>query len=153
MLNVRVCLAASGRGTPSTVSFNLRRMESFRRRKKAKNNTTACPSAGPAKTRSGDGAASSRRSCPLRALRSETVALIPFACLQAEMNGKHRKVSSQPSSCSQNTESSSTTPEPTNESSDNEGEGPLPPPSHTHTGTLKTIKLLNDAVSFSSEQV
>ncbi|XP_003967441.1 oxysterol-binding protein-related protein 5 [Takifugu rubripes] len=40
---------------------------------------------------------------------------------KAEMNGKHRKVSSQPSSCSQNTESSSTTPEPTNESSDNEG--------------------------------
>ncbi|CAG01146.1 unnamed protein product, partial [Tetraodon nigroviridis] len=42
---------------------------------------------------------------------------------KAEMNGKRRKVSSQPSSCSQNTESSSTTPEPTNESSDNEGEG------------------------------
>ncbi|XP_056137383.1 oxysterol-binding protein-related protein 5 [Lampris incognitus] len=39
---------------------------------------------------------------------------------KAEMNGKHRKVSSQPSSCSQNTESSSTTPEPTHESSDNE---------------------------------
>uniref|UniRef100_A0A669DJ21 Oxysterol-binding protein n=1 Tax=Oreochromis niloticus TaxID=8128 RepID=A0A669DJ21_ORENI len=35
---------------------------------------------------------------------------------------KHRKASSQPSSCSQNTESSSTTPEPTHESSDNEGE-------------------------------
>uniref|UniRef100_A0AAQ5YX52 Oxysterol-binding protein n=1 Tax=Amphiprion ocellaris TaxID=80972 RepID=A0AAQ5YX52_AMPOC len=34
---------------------------------------------------------------------------------------KHRKASSQPSSCSQNTESSSTTPEPTHESSDNEG--------------------------------
>uniref|UniRef100_A0A673BC88 Oxysterol-binding protein n=1 Tax=Sphaeramia orbicularis TaxID=375764 RepID=A0A673BC88_9TELE len=33
-----------------------------------------------------------------------------------------RKASSQPSSCSQNTESSSTTPEPTHESSDNEGE-------------------------------
>lgn len=34
--------------------------------------------------------------------------------------GKRRKASSQPSSCSQNTESSSTTPEPTHESSDNE---------------------------------
>ncbi|MEQ2189266.1 hypothetical protein GOODEAATRI_023443, partial [Goodea atripinnis] len=41
----------------------------------------------------------------------------------AEVNGKHRKASSQPSTCSQNTESSSTTPEPTHESSDNEGEG------------------------------
>ncbi|XP_077938913.1 oxysterol-binding protein-related protein 5 isoform X1 [Gasterosteus aculeatus] len=40
---------------------------------------------------------------------------------KAEMNGKRRKASSQPSSCSQNTESSSTTPEPTHESSDNEG--------------------------------
>uniref|UniRef100_A0A4W6EQU3 Oxysterol-binding protein n=1 Tax=Lates calcarifer TaxID=8187 RepID=A0A4W6EQU3_LATCA len=40
---------------------------------------------------------------------------------KAEVNGKHRKASSQPSSCSQNTESSSTTPEPTHESSDNEG--------------------------------
>ncbi|XP_034444188.1 oxysterol-binding protein-related protein 5 isoform X1 [Hippoglossus hippoglossus] len=40
---------------------------------------------------------------------------------KAEVNGKHRKASSQPSSCSQNTESSSTTPEPTQESSDNEG--------------------------------
>uniref|UniRef100_A0A3B5KUF5 Oxysterol-binding protein n=1 Tax=Xiphophorus couchianus TaxID=32473 RepID=A0A3B5KUF5_9TELE len=39
---------------------------------------------------------------------------------QAEVNGKHRKASSQPSTCSQNTESSSTTPEPTHESSDNE---------------------------------
>uniref|UniRef100_A0A3Q3X1Q3 Oxysterol-binding protein n=1 Tax=Mola mola TaxID=94237 RepID=A0A3Q3X1Q3_MOLML len=39
---------------------------------------------------------------------------------QAEVNGKRRKASSQPSSCSQNTESSSTTPEPTHESSDNE---------------------------------
>uniref|UniRef100_A0A3Q3JKK1 Oxysterol-binding protein n=1 Tax=Monopterus albus TaxID=43700 RepID=A0A3Q3JKK1_MONAL len=38
-----------------------------------------------------------------------------------EVNRKHRKASSQPSSCSQNTESSSTTPEPTHESSDNEG--------------------------------
>ncbi|XP_061577437.1 oxysterol-binding protein-related protein 5 isoform X2 [Cololabis saira] len=37
------------------------------------------------------------------------------------VSGKHRKASSQPSSCSQNTESSSTTPEPTHESSDNEG--------------------------------
>uniref|UniRef100_A0A8C4GHK5 Oxysterol-binding protein n=1 Tax=Dicentrarchus labrax TaxID=13489 RepID=A0A8C4GHK5_DICLA len=37
------------------------------------------------------------------------------------LNGKRRKASSQPSSCSQNTESSSTTPEPTHESSDNEG--------------------------------
>ncbi|ROL51958.1 Oxysterol-binding protein-related protein 8 [Anabarilius grahami] len=37
------------------------------------------------------------------------------------VNGKHRKSSSQPSSCSQNTESSSTTPEPNHESSDNEG--------------------------------
>uniref|UniRef100_A0A4W5MQC5 Oxysterol-binding protein n=1 Tax=Hucho hucho TaxID=62062 RepID=A0A4W5MQC5_9TELE len=40
---------------------------------------------------------------------------------KAQVNGKHRKGSSQPSSCSQNTESSSTTPEPTHESSDNEG--------------------------------
>uniref|UniRef100_A0A4W4ESI4 Oxysterol-binding protein n=1 Tax=Electrophorus electricus TaxID=8005 RepID=A0A4W4ESI4_ELEEL len=40
----------------------------------------------------------------------------------AQVNGKHRKSSSQPSSCSQNTESSSSsTPEPTHESSDNEG--------------------------------
>ncbi|XP_053741690.1 oxysterol-binding protein-related protein 5 isoform X1 [Synchiropus splendidus] len=39
---------------------------------------------------------------------------------KVELNGKHRKASSQPSSCSQNTESSSTTPEPTHESSDNE---------------------------------
>uniref|UniRef100_A0A8C7Q3K4 Oxysterol binding protein-like 5 n=1 Tax=Oncorhynchus mykiss TaxID=8022 RepID=A0A8C7Q3K4_ONCMY len=46
---------------------------------------------------------------------------------QAQVNGKHRKGSSQPSSCSQNTESSSTTPEPTHESSDNEGK--------THTFT------------------
>uniref|UniRef100_A0A3Q2ZDR8 Oxysterol-binding protein n=1 Tax=Kryptolebias marmoratus TaxID=37003 RepID=A0A3Q2ZDR8_KRYMA len=35
---------------------------------------------------------------------------------------KHRKTSSQPSTCSQNTESSSSTPEPSHESSDNEGE-------------------------------
>uniref|UniRef100_A0A8C4GI52 Oxysterol-binding protein n=1 Tax=Dicentrarchus labrax TaxID=13489 RepID=A0A8C4GI52_DICLA len=41
---------------------------------------------------------------------------------QQKLNGKRRKASSQPSSCSQNTESSSTTPEPTHESSDNEGE-------------------------------
>uniref|UniRef100_A0A8C8GXB2 Oxysterol-binding protein n=1 Tax=Oncorhynchus tshawytscha TaxID=74940 RepID=A0A8C8GXB2_ONCTS len=47
---------------------------------------------------------------------------------QAQVNGKHRKGSSQPSSCSQNTESSSTTPEPTHESSDNEGK--------THTFTM-----------------
>ncbi|XP_036399421.1 oxysterol-binding protein-related protein 5-like isoform X1 [Megalops cyprinoides] len=40
---------------------------------------------------------------------------------KAEGPGKQRKSSSQPSSCSQNTESSSTTPEPTHESSDNEG--------------------------------
>ncbi|XP_076861792.1 oxysterol-binding protein-related protein 5 isoform X2 [Brachyhypopomus gauderio] len=40
---------------------------------------------------------------------------------KAQVNGKHRKSSSQPSSCSQNTESSSSTPEPTHESSDNEG--------------------------------
>ncbi|XP_062318696.1 oxysterol-binding protein-related protein 5 isoform X2 [Osmerus eperlanus] len=40
---------------------------------------------------------------------------------KAQLNGQHRKSSSQPSSCSQNTESSSTTPEPTHESSDNEG--------------------------------
>ncbi|KAG5839090.1 hypothetical protein ANANG_G00201240 [Anguilla anguilla] len=40
---------------------------------------------------------------------------------QQKAQGKHRKSSSQPSSCSQNTESSSTTPEPTHESSDNEG--------------------------------
>uniref|UniRef100_A0A3B3R8P0 Oxysterol-binding protein n=2 Tax=Paramormyrops kingsleyae TaxID=1676925 RepID=A0A3B3R8P0_9TELE len=39
---------------------------------------------------------------------------------KAKVQGKHRKSSSQPSSCSQNTESSSTTPEPTHESSDNE---------------------------------
>ncbi|XP_064193113.1 oxysterol-binding protein-related protein 5 isoform X2 [Anguilla rostrata] len=38
-----------------------------------------------------------------------------------EAQVRHRKSSSQPSSCSQNTESSSTTPEPTQESSDNEG--------------------------------
>uniref|UniRef100_A0AAR2J2T4 Oxysterol-binding protein n=1 Tax=Pygocentrus nattereri TaxID=42514 RepID=A0AAR2J2T4_PYGNA len=41
--------------------------------------------------------------------------------VKGQMNGKHRKSSSQPSSCSQNTESSSSTPEPTHESSDNEG--------------------------------
>lgn len=40
---------------------------------------------------------------------------------KVRVNGKHRKSSSQPSSCSQNTESSSTTPEPSHESSDNEG--------------------------------
>uniref|UniRef100_A0A8B9HLU1 Oxysterol-binding protein n=1 Tax=Astyanax mexicanus TaxID=7994 RepID=A0A8B9HLU1_ASTMX len=40
---------------------------------------------------------------------------------KGQVNGKHRKSSSQPSSCSQNTESSSSTPEPTHESSDNEG--------------------------------
>ncbi|XP_051975306.1 oxysterol-binding protein-related protein 5-like isoform X3 [Xyrauchen texanus] len=40
---------------------------------------------------------------------------------KVRVNGKHRKSSSQPSSCSQNTESSSTTPEPNHESSDNEG--------------------------------
>ncbi|XP_037539344.1 oxysterol-binding protein-related protein 5 [Nematolebias whitei] len=40
---------------------------------------------------------------------------------KAKVNGKHRKASSQPSTCSQNTESSSSTPEPTHESSDNEG--------------------------------
>ncbi|XP_061078388.1 oxysterol-binding protein-related protein 5-like isoform X2 [Conger conger] len=40
---------------------------------------------------------------------------------QHQVQGKHRKSSSQPSSCSQNTESSSSTPEPTHESSDNEG--------------------------------
>uniref|UniRef100_A0A3Q3D9R3 Oxysterol-binding protein n=1 Tax=Hippocampus comes TaxID=109280 RepID=A0A3Q3D9R3_HIPCM len=39
---------------------------------------------------------------------------------KAKVNGTHRKASSQPSSCSQNTESSSSTPEPTHESSDNE---------------------------------
>ncbi|KAL4622705.1 oxysterol-binding protein-related protein 5 [Arapaima gigas] len=39
---------------------------------------------------------------------------------KAKVQGKHRKSSSQPSSCSQNTESSSSTPEPTQESSDNE---------------------------------
>ncbi|KAL2094142.1 hypothetical protein ACEWY4_011454 [Coilia grayii] len=44
---------------------------------------------------------------------------------KAQVNGKHRKSSSQPSSCSQNTESSSSTPEPPHESSDNEG---YPPP-------------------------
>ncbi|KAK0141049.1 Oxysterol-binding protein-related protein 5 [Merluccius polli] len=41
---------------------------------------------------------------------------------QQKVNGKHRKSSSQPSSCSQNTESSSSTPEPTH-SSDNEDPG------------------------------
>uniref|UniRef100_A0A8C4DUK2 Oxysterol-binding protein n=1 Tax=Dicentrarchus labrax TaxID=13489 RepID=A0A8C4DUK2_DICLA len=40
---------------------------------------------------------------------------------------------SQPSSCSQNTESSSTTPEPTHESSDNEGEARTHTHTHTHT--------------------
>ncbi|XP_062402852.1 oxysterol-binding protein-related protein 5 [Sardina pilchardus] len=40
---------------------------------------------------------------------------------KAQVNGKHRKSSSQPSSCSQNTESSGSTPEPPHESSDNEG--------------------------------
>ncbi|XP_031420208.1 oxysterol-binding protein-related protein 5 [Clupea harengus] len=40
---------------------------------------------------------------------------------KAQVNGKHRKSSSQPSSCSQNTESSSSTPEPPHGSSDNEG--------------------------------
>ncbi|RXN14123.1 oxysterol-binding -related 5-like protein [Labeo rohita] len=40
---------------------------------------------------------------------------------KVRVNGKHRKSSSQPSSCSQNTESSSSTPEPNHESSDNEG--------------------------------
>uniref|UniRef100_A0A8C3B225 Oxysterol-binding protein n=1 Tax=Cyclopterus lumpus TaxID=8103 RepID=A0A8C3B225_CYCLU len=44
-----------------------------------------------------------------------------FSLAFRPMNGKRRKASSQPSSCSQNTESSSTTPEPTHESSDNEG--------------------------------
>uniref|UniRef100_A0A3P8VKJ3 Oxysterol-binding protein n=1 Tax=Cynoglossus semilaevis TaxID=244447 RepID=A0A3P8VKJ3_CYNSE len=48
-----------------------------------------------------------------------------------KVNGKHRKASSQPSSCSQNTESSSSTPEPTHESSDNEG-------TETHTCTRTT---------------
>ncbi|KAB5565549.1 hypothetical protein PHYPO_G00242850 [Pangasianodon hypophthalmus] len=42
---------------------------------------------------------------------------------KAQVHGTHRKSSSQPSSCSQNTESSSSTPEPTHESSDNEGFG------------------------------
>lgn len=72
---------------------------------------------------------------------------IPLLPSQAQMNGKHRKVSSQPSSCSQNTESSSTTPEPTNESSDNEGEPPSPSPSPSHTQGPKK-PLLNDAVLF-----
>lgn len=58
-----------------------------------------------------------------------------FAPSQAEVNGKHRKTSSQPSSCSQNTESSSTTPEPTHESSDNEGEESI----HTLTHGLHLI--------------
>ncbi|XP_013861037.1 oxysterol-binding protein-related protein 5 isoform X2 [Austrofundulus limnaeus] len=39
---------------------------------------------------------------------------------KAQVNGKHRKASSQPSTCSQNTESSGSTPEPAHESSDNE---------------------------------
>lgn len=49
---------------------------------------------------------------------------LKFNCVsrQAEVSRKHRKASSQPSSCSQNTESSSTTPEPAHESSDNEGD-------------------------------
>uniref|UniRef100_A0A671XMI8 Oxysterol-binding protein n=1 Tax=Sparus aurata TaxID=8175 RepID=A0A671XMI8_SPAAU len=45
------------------------------------------------------------------------------------------KASSQPSSCSQNTESSSTTPEPTHESSDNEGEVHTHTNKHTNTHT------------------
>lgn len=50
--------------------------------------------------------------------------LLELNCVsrQAEVSRKHRKASSQPSSCSQNTESSSTTPEPAHESSDNEGD-------------------------------
>uniref|UniRef100_A0A671XEX8 Oxysterol-binding protein n=1 Tax=Sparus aurata TaxID=8175 RepID=A0A671XEX8_SPAAU len=51
------------------------------------------------------------------------------------VNGKRRKASSQPSSCSQNTESSSTTPEPTHESSDNEGEVHTHTNKHTNTHT------------------
>uniref|UniRef100_A0A671QJJ0 Oxysterol-binding protein n=1 Tax=Sinocyclocheilus anshuiensis TaxID=1608454 RepID=A0A671QJJ0_9TELE len=51
---------------------------------------------------------------------------------QVRVNGKHRKSSSQPSSCSQNTESSSSTPEPNHESSDNEGKSS----SHTQTQLL-----------------
>uniref|UniRef100_A0A667XC89 Oxysterol-binding protein n=1 Tax=Myripristis murdjan TaxID=586833 RepID=A0A667XC89_9TELE len=54
---------------------------------------------------------------------------------QSEVNGKRRKASSQPSSCSQNTESSSTTPEPTHESSDNEGKTHTHTQTHTHTHT------------------
>uniref|UniRef100_A0A665UEK5 Oxysterol-binding protein n=1 Tax=Echeneis naucrates TaxID=173247 RepID=A0A665UEK5_ECHNA len=52
----------------------------------------------------------------------QTNQAVSSASAQTELNGKHRKASSQPSSCSQNTESSSTTPEPTHESSDTEGE-------------------------------
>uniref|UniRef100_A0A671XF64 Oxysterol-binding protein n=1 Tax=Sparus aurata TaxID=8175 RepID=A0A671XF64_SPAAU len=54
---------------------------------------------------------------------------------QQKVNGKRRKASSQPSSCSQNTESSSTTPEPTHESSDNEGEVHTHTNKHTNTHT------------------
>ena len=60
--------------------------------------------------------------------------MVDFTSSQAEVNGKRRKASSQPSSCSQNTESSSTTPEPTHESSDNEGEAHKQ--THKHTQFL-----------------
>uniref|UniRef100_A0A671R3N3 Oxysterol-binding protein n=1 Tax=Sinocyclocheilus anshuiensis TaxID=1608454 RepID=A0A671R3N3_9TELE len=59
-----------------------------------------------------------------------------YTCVsQVRVNGKHRKSSSQPSSCSQNTESSSSTPEPNHESSDNEGQSS----SHTqiHSSILR----------------
>uniref|UniRef100_A0A8B9HMM3 Oxysterol-binding protein n=1 Tax=Astyanax mexicanus TaxID=7994 RepID=A0A8B9HMM3_ASTMX len=54
--------------------------------------------------------------------------IVLFMCVlssKGQVNGKHRKSSSQPSSCSQNTESSSSTPEPTHESSDNEGKAQI----------------------------
>uniref|UniRef100_A0A7N8Y4F1 Oxysterol-binding protein n=1 Tax=Mastacembelus armatus TaxID=205130 RepID=A0A7N8Y4F1_9TELE len=69
------------------------------------------------------------RSCRLRTQNSNFN-------YSGELNGKHRKASSQPSSCSQNTESSSTTPEPTHESSDNEGEVYAHTLAHKHTARL-----------------
>uniref|UniRef100_A0A8B9HMK7 Oxysterol-binding protein n=1 Tax=Astyanax mexicanus TaxID=7994 RepID=A0A8B9HMK7_ASTMX len=56
---------------------------------------------------------------------TEYVPIIALYFTLGQVNGKHRKSSSQPSSCSQNTESSSSTPEPTHESSDNEGKAQI----------------------------
>ncbi len=64
-------------------------------------------------------------------LAFQGVWLTDVCICQVRINGKHRKSSSQPSSCSQNTEtSSSSTPEPNHESSDNEGQ------SSSHKQTL-----------------